>query len=553
MPQEAGVHGDFSFRFLSYLTKISPKFASYVAFAPELTFPNLSDSITSVCYTDKQYMTQRRLRVLAVRSPANKDLPKGITANQPRRVLMPKRWTPAMQERITQLRDDPKVKFILFHVVCVGKDTTCADIDARKHSVVVVYNKARKDLEMWDDLYGQTQAHFSLYRLYRDFLHAYFIPVIAGGLGLKVLSGVIGMPAFSERWYMRIKRALETRNFENNAPPIYKAFLADYIERRVKNPKATLAKLTSEINIDNIPDAYDGLMRFTREWQISHRCEHPGKLMNIETGKCVSVNTEKAREILGIKKGDTCPYPELRNIATDRCKNIDIHEHYLDLNDDESSLSGNVRDSWQALMKYLTEKYPYMATSTGNKFMWTPSASDGSREWTLKKPADFNKLMKSGMTNPRIKYIVFYIKLTDIKFRWSHANTIIVDKRARTVERYEPNEPEEWDDFQNGQMLDDALKTAFDGFGLEYLPMKRTCPVGFQELEADEDSAGFKSNSGNCMIWALWYTDLRLANPDVPRDELVKTAWRVMADEGAFTRFITSYHHNLYKRVKAIK
>ena len=83
--------------------------------------------------------------------------------------------------------------------------------------------------------------------------------------------------------------------------------------------------------------------------------------------------------------------------------------------------------------------------------------------------------------------------------------------------------------------------------------MNQTCPIGFQQLEGREDSSGFKSFGGNCIMWALWYMDLRLSNPDVPRDILIKSAWKKIKNDGSFKVFINSYHHFLSKQIRKKK
>ena len=557
------VLADGSLRLYNFVTSLSPKIAGFVDLPASEEFPDVNSMITLGCYDDKQYAYQRRQRVAEVRGPLPRDVPDDVSSKL-RRVLMPRKWTKEMKARFHAVQEDKNVKFIVFPILSIReslcpdpedgdegaeKDPKDPEDDKKKHLVLLVYNKTLENFEMWDDMYGHTNNHYGLYRLHRQYAEVYLFPVLRS-LGLKIASDEVHLPVYSEKWYLRIKRGLTAAHYDNNYPAIYAGFLTDYIARRLKKLKGTCKDLCNEIDVEQVVKAYGRLLTFNRQWQLQlqKRCKKPSQLMNPMTGKCIRTTEPASREILGIDDDDACPYPALRNIKTDRCnKGLQIHEHYVDVGDDSSFLTHDVkRDQWGPLMKYMSKKYPYMATAPANKFKWNMNKQ--TLEWELQKPADFEKVMKAGMSNSKVKFIVFFILLTDHASRWGHSNALIIDKRARTLERFESNTPEEWSDFNNGVELDKEIEEAFAPYNLTYISMGDTCPIGFQELE--EDSKGFKSMGGNCELWTLWYVDLRLANPDVPRLELIKGAWKVLAKEGAFKQFIHGYHDFLRKELK---
>ena len=154
------------------------------------------------------------------------------------------------------------------------------------------------------------------------------------------------------------------------------------------------------------------------------------------------------------------------------------------------------------------------------------------------------------MVNSNIRFIIFFITLNQDTHNDYHSNCIIIDKTTRSIERFEPNTPTLWKDFNNGSELDEAVMNAFKEFKLEYIPMMNTCPYGFQHLEALEDSEEYVNFGGNCAIWTMWYMDLRLSNPLIPRQILVKKAWKELVKEGAFRVFINSYHDYLLRIAK---
>lgn len=539
------VVGDCSTRFLQYVLSKSKKVACYTEISKD--FLNHDNHILYTCTNNKTYMAQRRLRIL--KGPMIKDLKPDIKEEgvneKTRRVFMPKAWTNAKTAELKSLCTDKKIKFIVFPVYCAG-NANCEDDDyniRKSHSVLFVYNKDRNELEFWDDLYGETQTKFALYRLTRKYMQIYIIPILASIFGLSV-SDKISMPTFSEQTYTVIKRSLDADNIESNYRACYMAFLAYFISQRLKTPKQSVKNIIKTLDTEEMKRKYQELLEYSREWKMNHRCDDPGKVVNFETGKCVKTGTKEAFESLGVT--DTCPYPQLRNIETGRCKDIIVHQHYIER---DNALHIHVRERWTALMKYFIAKYPFMATAPENKFFW--QMNDTTKEWHLRSPSTLHKIMEKALKSPKITHVLFFINLVGNDMNVAHLNTLIIDKKGNTIERFEPNEPEEWDLFNNGSQLDKALMEAFQKYNFEYLPMEQTCPIGFQDLEMRQDSHGLRKFNGNCALWSLWYMDLRMANPHIPRLELIKNAWKYLAKEGAYKHFIHAYHDHLLRATSA--
>jgi hypothetical protein len=457
---------------------------------------------------------------------------------------MPRDWKlrGAAIQKIYGLYNDSSVKFIVFPIVCKKKENICATSkDIKKHTILLVYNKSTCQLEYWDDLFGMTQRFFGRWRLIRsELLEAYFIPILKDTLGFEFKSNKILIPKFKETVYGRIKRILEAANFENNYPTVYAAFLTDYIKRN-----ATTG--ADAISFDKLASSYAELHRWNFAWKEEHRCDDPTKILNTETGNCVKIRSDTGQAMLGVTK-ESCPYPQLRNVATNACKKIEIGKHYI------SDTSTNVLDShvawgynqWSSLMQYFMRKFPHAATAPDNTFSWEIKRAD---RWKLTPPKNFHAIMKKGMTNPACRFIVLFILLTQNNFENYHSNVLIIDKAAMTLERFEPYGEGEWDIFNNDKQLDEAVVETFKPYNLRYLPISDTCPHGFQGIEVKEDSGEFITFGGNCQVWTLWYMDLRLSNPLVPREVLIKSAWKELVKDGSFRTFINGYHHFLKKEV----
>ncbi len=147
-----------------------------------------------------------------------------------------------------------------------------------------------------------------------------------------------------------------------------------------------------------------------------------------------------------------------------------------------------------------------------------------------------------------------------------HANVLIYDRERNELEHFEPHggrNVQDWCDVANKEVDNqdfDQLKkvendpcddTSLDRaivkhlqpiIGFEtYIPATSYCPyIGFQGRQALKkvgvDPAGF------CQYWSIYYIDLRLSNPDTPREELVQNAMeKIDAMTTDFGKFIRSY------------
>ena len=536
--------GDYTLRFYNYVCSLSKRIAG--VFPLGVNILPAAHSITYMCLPDSEFDKQTALRSQALRGPLSSELPPKFATVQPRRVLMPRAWTAKDFEKIRDMYSDNSVKFILFPVVCKKKVYICKDgHDIKKHIVLLAYNKATCQLEYWDDLFATTQHVFGNYRLLRtDLLEVYFVPILRDAFGFKFKGPTrLQVPKFRENTYARIKRCLAAANLENNYAAIYASFLVDYIKRRIKAPVKAEYNM---ISFDKLAIQYDELQRWNFSWKQEHRCGNPNKVLNTETGNCINVSSVRGREMLGMY-GDACPFPQLRNVATNYCKKIDLQQHYIE-DTSNSFLKTHIGwnlSSWAKLMQYFMHKFPYVATADDNEFMWQIQ----NNVWKLIPPKKFHATMKKGLANANVRFIVFFIALAQNDFAFYHSNVIIIDKQAKTLERFEPSTPEGWPEFNNDKPLDDAIAKTFEPYGLRVIPMMDTCPIGFQGLEVAEDSAGFADFGGNCQIWSVWYMDLRLSNPLVPRDVLVKSAWKELVKEGSLRTFIDGYHHFLSKKI----
>ena len=110
---------------------------------------------------------------------------------------------------------------------------------------------------------------------------------------------------------------------------------------------------------------------------------------------------------------------------------------------------------------------------------------------------------------------------------FSHANYLIIDMDLMEIERFEPHgayppiglnyEPELLDMFIFNYIEESGLK--FNYFKpKDYLPK-----IGFQIIEINELKADYIGDpNGFCALWCIWWTDIRISNPNIPRNKLIK-------------------------------
>lgn len=147
--------------------------------------------------------------------------------------------------------------------------------------------------------------------------------------------------------------------------------------------------------------------------------------------------------------------------------------------------------------------------------------------------------------NKNVQFIM--IPLTLYSVPSSHANMLLWDRSKNEVERFEPWGYESWEKY-NPKKLDKALKEYFyNGFGVKYIEPIRFCPTeGFQDLQENEKriikSVTGGTKIGFCQAWSLWFVHLRLSNPHLSRDEVIRRATNYMKKQlGGFTQYIISY------------
>lgn len=133
---------------------------------------------------------------------------------------------------------------------------------------------------------------------------------------------------------------------------------------------------------------------------------------------------------------------------------------------------------------------------------------------------------------------------------YSHANYLIFDFKLMEVERFEPHGSDHPIDLNyNPKLLDTNLDdkiNALVGLKFKYFPPKSYLPkIGFQKKEIAELKSDYIGDpNGFCALWCIWWADIRLSFPDIPRQNLVKILFKEFVNEAySFKKIIRDYSY----------
>ena len=140
---------------------------------------------------------------------------------------------------------------------------------------------------------------------------------------------------------------------------------------------------------------------------------------------------------------------------------------------------------------------------------------------------NINTILKLMIKNKSDGYRWFIIPIGIELGSYSHANYLIIDIESMEIERFEPHGalPPIGLNYDS-EMLDSFVMNYFFNLGFKfdyYKPSDYLPRIGFQIKEINELKSDYIGDpNGFCALWCIWWADLRLSNPDIPREKLVK-------------------------------
>ncbi len=168
------------------------------------------------------------------------------------------------------------------------------------------------------------------------------------------------------------------------------------------------------------------------------------------------------------------------------------------------------------------------------------------------KNNDLNRLISSIIHKKDIRFLIIPIGIeqTIKNDNFSHANYLIFDFEIMEVERFEPHgsqHPVNLD--YNQTLLDNQLENKINsipGTTFRYVPPSRYLPkIGFQVKEISELKSDYIGDpNGFCALWCIWWADIRISNPNIPRERIVKILFKELINEKySFKKLIRDYSY----------
>lgn len=452
----------------------------------------------------------------------------------------------AIEDRINSYEGDT----ILFHVIMEQKADCNAPKDGRTHGVMLLYNRATKEVYTYDIL----RYHYRGFKanVLNKMVASSFIPWLEN----VDLSGMqMNSDDSIEQANMVIKhtsqRVIEFLTEKHGRKPYAREWypllalweihsILEMTDQTAEDVTSNMLELPTEDLFMLLEELYQSFHKFTEHvYSIYNlKCESTTKY-DPELQSCVAVDKRSA-SISATKTRTSQSRSTLDIIDVGM---VDSPKHVRHRMGNEY---GQV-----IMMKYFAQNYPVKPfmpkTSTWNLMKSTYTISWDydvvKKSWRLSYPKILPKFLKA---MPSSEYAMVLVRLKskpkDNGAAGYHLNTLLYNRKTNEIEHFEPHGSMLVDEYEPNE-----LYKQMKGFlalhvpGIQYVQPSNFCMHKnfFQRIEGDE--MGFAYEHGMCAVWCLWYIEVRLKNPELSRDDLVKRAMKELHRIGSFRIFIRNY------------
>lgn len=180
--------------------------------------------------------------------------------------------------------------------------------------------------------------------------------------------------------------------------------------------------------------------------------------------------------------------------------------------------------------------------------------------WSFQKiffPSYFDDELDKVMKDKDIKYIA--IPLGIELSNGSHANIIYINKKSKTIERFEPNGSHQPAGLNyNPELLDRLLINKFNKYEYKYFKPSDFLPsIGFQILENIEENKCKRLGDPNgfCGVWCIWWVYHRIKNNKLDNITLVQLLIKnIKLENKSFKNLIRNFSYYITElRDKTLK
>ena len=180
--------------------------------------------------------------------------------------------------------------------------------------------------------------------------------------------------------------------------------------------------------------------------------------------------------------------------------------------------------------------------------------------WSFQKiffPSYFDDELDKVIKDTNVKYIA--IPLGIELSNGSHANIIYINKKSKTIERFEPNGSHQPAGLNyNPELLDSLLMNKFNKYEYKYFkPSDFLSSIGFQILENIEENKCKRLGDPNgfCGVWCIWWVYHRIKNNKLDNITLVQLLIKnIKLENKSFKNLIRNFSYYITElRDKTLK
>lgn len=253
----------------------------------------------------------------------------------------------------------------------------------------------------------------------------------------------------------------------------------------------------------------------------------------------ISVPIKKSNYCMNIEK------PHFVSFTTFTGINFDVITSYIELMKNNTSLTTSITENFSSNIEVEKQyKKLNIVKELGIDYL------NFEIFWIFQQmilPTNLDDIIKTFIDSDKIMLVIPLAIEINIG---AHANVIIIDKRYKTIDRFEPNGKKEPNNFNyNSSMLDKMLKIYFEKYlQYEYLtPDETQQMIGFQSLETNEKNKKIGDPGGFCVGWCLWYVEQRIKYNINPKKIALKLIINIKSQNISFKKLIRMYVNNILK------
>lgn len=180
--------------------------------------------------------------------------------------------------------------------------------------------------------------------------------------------------------------------------------------------------------------------------------------------------------------------------------------------------------------------------------VWSCDFNKGKRKLDI--PPDFVEEFKNCLNKSDVRFIVTLLGFdnekpcTDVPGMDAHLGLLIYDRKTNCMERIDPNY---FPFIFDAPLFDETFGKFMDrNLGVKYIGAINTTlgkPQLLEDMikESPVASSSLDSQAGYCTVWSLWTLAMKLANPDVPIQDLIIIGTSRIERKQSLRKFIENY------------